>query len=105
MLKILNRYSINTYNEPIRFQYDPSKNEANTEKHGVSFEEAQSIWDDPYFLKVPAKKRGEKRYLAIGMVEGRCLTAVATDRNGTVRIISARRASEKEVKHYGSNNH
>ncbi len=102
--KIPMGYILNTYEEPLKFLYDPRKNEANIEKHGIGFKEAQAIWNDPDLLKIPAKKSGEKRYLVIGMVQGRCLTAVATDRSGAVRIISARRASEQEAKLYGSNN-
>ncbi|WP_080799258.1 BrnT family toxin [Arabiibacter massiliensis] len=93
---------MNTHDIPLPiFFFDYRKNEANIEKHGVSFEEAKGIWLDPDYLKVPAKKSGEKRFLAIGMVDGRCLTAVATNRGNAVRIISARRASKKEAKQYG----
>lgn len=86
----------------IHFEYDERKSEANIQKHGIDFEEARKIWDDPDYLKVPAKKKGEKRFLAIGMVYGRCLTAVATERGDAIRIISARPASNQEVKRYGA---
>ena len=41
------------------FEYDEHKNELNIEKHKVSFEEAQEIWDDPDLVVFPARKRGE----------------------------------------------
>lgn len=83
-----------------QFEYDHRKNEANLEKHGISFEEAKAIWDDPNYLKAPAKKRGEKRYLAIGIVNGMHIAAIATDRGDAIRIISARRASKRKVMQY-----
>ena len=43
------------------FVFDKKKNESNIEKHKVSFEEAQAIWEDPDLLVVPARKRGESR--------------------------------------------
>lgn len=102
--KVSREYILNTYPACLKFEYDSLKNAANTEKRGISFEEAQKIWNDPDYIKVPAKKRGEKRYLVLGMVENRCLAAIATDRGSAVRIISARRASETEAKRYGKYN-
>ncbi|MBX9034179.1 BrnT family toxin [Gordonibacter massiliensis (ex Traore et al. 2017)] len=94
-------YLIPIDNRLRRFEYDAGKNTANEAKHGVTFEEARRIWDDPDYLRIPAKKKGEKRFMALGMVDGRCLAAVATERGDAIRIISARRASEKEAKRYG----
>lgn len=48
------------------FEFDEHKNALNIEKHKVSFEEVQEIWNDPDLLVLPARKRGEKRRLAIG---------------------------------------
>lgn len=78
------------------FEFDKRKNESNIEKHKVSFEEAQAVWDDPDLLVLSAKKRGEKRQLAIGAAYAMMFSVVHTRRGEVVRIISARRATRKE---------
>lgn len=78
------------------FEFDKRKNESNIEKHKVSFEEAQAVWDDPDLLVLSAKKRGEKRQLAIGVAYAMMFSVVHTRRGEVVRIISARRATRKE---------
>ncbi len=82
------------------FEYDEHKNELNIEKHKVSFEEAQEIWDDPDLVVLPARKRGEKRKLAIGATYAAVFSVVHTMRGEAIRLISARRATEKEVRRY-----
>lgn len=82
------------------FEYDKVKNELNKEKHKISFEEAQKIWDDPNLIVLPAKKRGEKRKLAIGRYCAMLFSVVYTEREIVIRIISARRATAKEVRYY-----
>ena len=82
------------------FEYDPLKNEANIAKHKVSFEEALEIWNDPDLLVLPARKRGEKRKLAIGRAYTAIFSVVHTKRGEAIRIISARRATKKEVRYY-----
>ena len=81
------------------FEYDEHKNELNM-KHKVSFEEAQEIWDDPDLVVFPARKCGEKRKLAIGATHTAVFSVVHTIRGEAIRLISARRATEKEVKRY-----
>lgn len=83
----------------MRFEWDPAKNELNIEKHKVSFEEAAEIWDDPDLLIVHAK-----RLMAIGRTYAMLLSVVHTERGeDAVRIISARRATERERKSYERN--
>lgn len=82
------------------FEFDKRKNESNIEKHKVSFEEVQAIWEDPDLLVVPARKRGEKRQLAIGRAYTVVFSVVHTKRGEVIRIISARRSTEKEVERY-----
>lgn len=82
------------------FEFDLYKNESNIEKHKVSFEEAILIWDDPDLLVLPAKKRGEKRKLAIGKSYSVLFSVVHTMRGCTIRIISARRSTSREVRCY-----
>lgn len=84
------------------FDFDPEKSQANKLKHGVDFVEAQRLWDDPDLLEVPARTVDEPRYLLVGRLDGRHWSAVVTYRNGTVRIISVRRARAEEVRLYES---
>lgn len=88
----------------MRFEWDTAKNEANQLKHKVSFEEASEIWDDPNLIVVHAKKKGEKRLMAIGRTYTMLLSVIHTERNEeTIRIISARRVTEKERESYERN--
>lgn len=45
----------------MRFIYDPRKSELNNEKHGIDFEEAKALWDDPSVIEAPSNKCGEQR--------------------------------------------
>lgn len=82
------------------FEFDERKNESNIEKHKVSFEEVQAIWEDPDLLVVPARKKGEKRQLAIGKAYAVVFSVVHTKRGEAIRIISARCSTEREVERY-----
>lgn len=82
----------------VAFEFDPNKAAANVAKHGVSFELAQAVWDDPLHVIVPDRMLdGERRYHAIGTV-GHVVVLVVVHMypNGEdedrVRIIGARRA-------------
>lgn len=89
------------YNKAVRFIWDPRKAAANVRKHGVSFEEAATVFADPLALAVEdAVDPG--RTLLIGMSEReRVLLTVYTDIDeDTIRIISARRATSHERKNY-----
>ena len=79
------------------FEYDPAKSVANKVKHGIDFDEAQELWDDPWMLEAPARNEDEPRFLVIGKIEGRYWTAVCTYRGENIRIISVRRARRKEI--------
>lgn len=80
----------------MRFEWDDVKAASNLEKHGVSFEEAAQIWDDPNLMVLNAKRIGEKRKLAIGRSYSVVFSVIHTERGDAVRIISARRATQKE---------
>ncbi len=84
----------------MKFEYDPKKSEANKSKHGIDFEEAQRLWDDPYLLEVPARTVGEPRYLVVGKIDRRHWAAVVTCREERIRVISVRRARKEEVELY-----
>ncbi|GAA0290041.1 BrnT family toxin [Rhodovulum tesquicola] len=82
------------------FEYDPAKSAANLAKHGIDFDDAQALWLDDALIAAPARSEDEPRWLAVGRIGGRHWTAVYTLRNGTVRIISVRRARGDEIDAY-----
>ena len=84
------------------FEYDPKKSQSNLEKHGIVFEKAQEIWDDPDYLEIPSKTSDEPRWLVIGKIDGKCWSAVITYRGENIRIISVRRSRDEEVELYES---
>ena len=86
----------------IHFEYDAAKSQSNRVKHGIDFVEAQALWDDPMLLQIPAKTLDEPRYLVIGQLAGKHWSAVITYRGSLIRLISVRRATDKEVKLYES---
>lgn len=86
----------------MHFEYDENKSATNLEKHGIDFEAAQALWNDPNLLKIPARTQDEPRNFYIGMINGKHWSAVTTPRNGAIRIISVRRSRKKEVELYES---
>ena len=89
----------------IDFQWDERKNGANTVKHGVSFEEAKSVFFDEFARLIPDPDHSatEDRFILLGMSSKlRVLTVVHCYKcnETTIRIISARRASRKEKNQY-----
>lgn len=86
----------------MRFEYDPDKSAVNKAKHGIDFEAAQALWDDPLLLEVPARTEDEPRFLAIGKIGGKHWAAVWVFREGRVRIVSVRRARREEIGYYES---
>lgn len=84
------------------FEYDPDKSRANSIKHGIDFEEARALWDDPRLLEAPARTGDEPRFIAIGKIGNKHWTAIWTIRGQNIRIISVRRARPEEVEHYES---
>jgi len=87
----------------IEFEFDSGKSRTNTEKHGIDFQDARTLWDDPYLLEISARSGDEPRFLSIGLIEGVHWSAIVTYRNGKVRIISVRRSRIEEVRLYESN--
>jgi uncharacterized DUF497 family protein len=84
------------------FEFDTAKSDSNRAKHGIDFVEAQSLWNDPMLLEIPAKTDDEPRYLVIGQIDGKHWSAVITYRGANVRLISVRRARSEEVALYES---
>lgn len=86
----------------MEFEYDNNKSVSNLEEHGISFDEAQKIWDDSFRIEVPARTSDEIRTLVIGNIGGNIWSAVITMRENSIRIISARKARKNEKQIYYS---
>jgi uncharacterized protein len=86
----------------ITFEFDEAKSQANLLKHGISFDDAQALWNDPRLLEIPAKTEDEPRYLVIGLIYEKYWSAVITYRGTNIRIISVRRSRTEEVALYES---
>ena len=84
----------------MEFEFDPEKSRSNKAKHGIDFQAAQALWDDPDLLEVPARTSDEPRFLVIGRIRERHWSAVITYRKEVVRIISVRRSRNEEVELY-----
>jgi len=90
----------------VRVEWDERKNSTNHRKHGVRFELAQEVFDDPLALsKLDRVEAGEERWHTLGIVEGVVLllvTHTVRDDHGAevIRIISARKATTHERRHY-----
>ena len=86
----------------IIFEFDEAKSQANLQKHGIHFMDAQALWNDPSLLEIPAKTEDEPRYLVIGLINGKHWSAVTTVRGANIRLISVRRSRTEEVALYES---
>ena len=83
----------------MKFEWDPRKAEINLRKHGVSFDEAGSVFLDRLTLSGPDPEHsvGESRYITFGMSRlGRLLAVSHTYRPGAIRMIMARRVTRGE---------
>ena len=91
----------------IKFEWDPAKATANARKHGVSFEEAQSVFYDEFAVQFFDDEHSgdEERFLMLGMsTEANLLLVCHCEREAgnVIRIISARKATKRESSFYGS---
>ncbi len=86
----------------MEFEFDPEKRAANEIEHGIDFDDAQALWDDPWLLEAPARTEDEPRFIMIGRIGDRHWSAVCTFRGERIRIISVRRARNEEVERYES---
>ena len=84
------------------FEWDQTKDQTNICKHGVSFDTARRIFEGPVLSWLDVRyDYGEERYISVGSVgAGAVLVVAHTERNGSIRLISARPASRKERQAY-----
>jgi uncharacterized protein len=87
----------------LAFDWDEAKAESNRLKHGVPFAYATRLFLDARAIHFDVSRPGdgEVRRKAVGMIEGRIFTMVYTEREGVIRIISARRCNAQEARRYG----
>ena len=91
----------------MNFEWDPAKAARNRRKHRVSFHEAATVFGDPLAITYPDPDHSaeEDRFITVGMSnEGRVLMVAHADRDENIRVISARRATARERKHYEEEN-
>jgi uncharacterized DUF497 family protein len=84
----------------MNFEFDSGKSDANKEKHGIDFVRAQSLWDDPDLIEIPARTSDEPRFVVIGRIGSRHWSAIITYRDDYIRIISVRRSRKEEISIY-----
>ena len=84
----------------MEFEFDPKKSKINKAKHGIDFQEAQALWDDPDMVEIPLKTSDEQRFLVIGKISEKYWSGVITNRSNKTRIISVRRSRKEEVDIY-----
>jgi uncharacterized protein len=87
----------------LSFEWDDQKSQSNASKHGVTFDEAMTVFSDPLTSTIydPDHSDDEDRYISLGMSsEGRLLVVSFTDREDRIRTISARAANRRERKQY-----
>jgi hypothetical protein len=87
----------------LRFEWNRKKALLNIKKHGITFEEASTVFGDSLSLTIPDPYHsiGEDRFVIIGTSSrDRILVVVHTDRHDVIRIISARKATKNERKQY-----
>ena len=85
------------------FEWDDNKAETNSSKHGVSFEEAKTVFDDLLYVDFydPDHSEDEERYLIVGHSNrGRLLIVSYTERGDSIRLISAREVTRSEREAY-----
>ncbi|MFO7812950.1 MAG: BrnT family toxin [Pelovirga sp.] len=86
----------------MRFEFDPNKSLSNFSKHGIDFDVAQNLWNDPDLLEIPARTTDEPRYLVIGKFDSKHWSAIITYRDNVIRLISVRRSRPEEIELYES---
>lgn len=85
----------------MEFEWNEKKNQTNCEKHGLNFEDAELIFSSKTItFKDDREDYGEERFITLGELKNRVVVVVHTQRNLVTRIISMRKANEREKKIY-----
>jgi len=85
----------------MQFEWDENKYKTNISKHSIDFRDANEFFkNNPVIFQDIRQKYEEKRYIAMGMLKSRLIVVVFTIRHSIIRIISMRKANERERRHY-----
>jgi uncharacterized DUF497 family protein len=85
----------------VAISFDPAKNERNIAARGISFERAAAFeWDKALIVEDRRRVYGERRFQALGVIDGRLHVLVFTSRAGKTHVISLRKANRREVRRY-----
>ena len=92
----------------MNFEWDEDKSSINLRKHGISFEETEEVFDDPFHISILDKRFDyfEERWITIGSTNRRKIIVIGhlyyltEDGNEVIRIITARKATKKKKEHY-----
>jgi uncharacterized protein len=84
----------------VEFEWDEAKRASNIEKHGLDFLRGVRVFDGATLIEPAITVGGETRFAATGMVDGRLVTVIFTERGTARRIISVRRARHGEGRRY-----
>ncbi|MFH7028741.1 MAG: BrnT family toxin [Heteroscytonema crispum UTEX LB 1556] len=85
------------------FEWHEEKAKENLRKHGIRFEEAKTVFNDPFSITIADSEHSveEERYIDIGLsINGQLLVVVYTERQSNIRIISCRKATKAERQVY-----
>ena len=83
------------------FEWDQEKRKINYEKHGIYFDLAELIFQNPILSKVDQRKDyGEKRVTGLGLLSGRVVVIIFTKIKNKIRVISLRKANRREGERY-----
>ena len=86
----------------MKITFDPTKRVNTLQTRGLDMAEAGTIFEGPHLTYVDDRKNyGETRHITIGHMAGRLVFVAWTQRGDTCRIISMRKANEREQAHYG----
>jgi uncharacterized DUF497 family protein len=85
----------------MKIEWDGKKAISNLKKHGIDFADAVSVFEDERAITINDEYLNEERFVTIGMDSySRILVVVYTERESRIRIISARKATSKEINQY-----
>jgi len=85
----------------VKYEWHEPKRLSNIEHHGINFESATEFdWESALVYEDTRRDYGESRYIAYGKLSGRLTVMVFSLRNDTIRIISLRKANNREVTRY-----
>lgn len=85
----------------MEFEWDAQKARLNLKKHGVNFSDTVAVFEDELAITICDESTHEERFITLGMdILDRILVVVYTFRRDRIRIISARKASNREIKQY-----